>query len=61
MTKAKALLLGTVALHIVKALNRLYVESPPRERRKMVQEFKMVLLSYLNARIAPPAVRGGRS
>ncbi len=57
MSKAKALLLGTVALHIVKALNQLYGELPPRERRHMVQEFKMVLLSYLNARINPPAGR----
>src|SRR5579862_4292926 len=57
MSKPKALLLGTVALHIVKALNQLYVELSPRERRKMIQEFKMVLLSYLNARMNPPAGR----
>jgi AcrR family transcriptional regulator len=60
MTRAKALLLGTVALHIVKALNRLYVEMPPRERRKMVQEFKMVLLSYFNARMPAPLRQGVR-
>jgi AcrR family transcriptional regulator len=57
MSKPKALLLGTVALHIVKALNQLYGELPPRERRKMIQEFKMVLLSYLSARMNPPARR----
>ena len=53
MSRQKALLLGTVALHIIKALNQLYVELPSRERRRIVQEFKMVLLSYLNARINP--------
>jgi AcrR family transcriptional regulator len=57
MSKPKALRLGTVALHIVKALNQLYVELPPRERRTMIQEFKMVLLSYLDARMSPPAGR----
>jgi AcrR family transcriptional regulator len=57
MSKPKALLLGTVTLHIVKALNQLYGELPPRERRKMIQEFKMVLLSYLDARMNPPTGR----
>jgi AcrR family transcriptional regulator len=51
MSKLKALQMGTVTLHIIKALNQLYVELPPRERRRIVQEFKMVLLSYLNARM----------
>jgi len=51
MSKLKALRMGTVALHIIKALNQLYVELPPRDRRRIVQEFKMVLLSYLNARM----------
>jgi AcrR family transcriptional regulator len=51
MSKPKALRLGTVILHIIKALNQLYVERPPLERRKIVQEFKIVLLSYLNARV----------
>jgi AcrR family transcriptional regulator len=55
MSRQKALRLGTVALHIIKALNQFYVEAPPRERRRIVQEFKMVLLSYLNARINPSA------
>jgi AcrR family transcriptional regulator len=55
MSKPKALRMGTVALHIIKALNQVYVELPPRERRKIVQEFKMVLLAYLNARITPRA------
>jgi AcrR family transcriptional regulator len=53
LSKPQALLLGTVTLHVVKALNQLYGELPPRDRRRMVQEFKMVLLSYLDARIKP--------
>lgn len=58
MSKVKALWLGTVTLHIIKALNQLYMELPPRERRRIVQEFKMVLLSYLNARMHAHPSRG---
>lgn len=53
MSKRKAARLGTVTLFIIKALNQLYVELPPRERRKFVQEFKMVLFSYFSARMKP--------
>ena len=58
MSKVKALWLGTVTLHIIKALNQLYMELPQRERRRIVQEFKMVLLSYLNARMHARSSRG---
>ncbi|HEY4362191.1 MAG TPA: TetR/AcrR family transcriptional regulator [Bryobacteraceae bacterium] len=60
ISKSKALRLGTVTLHLIKTLNQLYVELPPQERRKIVQEFKMILLSYFNARIKPGPSGGVR-
>jgi AcrR family transcriptional regulator len=57
MAKEKALRLGTITLHIVKALNQVYTELPPRERRMFVQEFKMLLFCYFNARIQPRSVQ----
>lgn len=51
MPKGKALQLATVTMQIVKALNLLYIEQPPEERRRFVQEFKVVLYSYLKVRI----------
>lgn len=58
MSRHKALVVGTVTLQIIKTLNQLYTELPRRERQRMVQEFKMVLLSYFCARLKPHA--GGR-
>jgi AcrR family transcriptional regulator len=57
MSKRKALRLGTATLHIIKALNQLYPELPVPERRWMVREFKVVLLSYFNVRLASRADR----
>ena len=53
MSKGKALRLGTATLHVIKALNQLYPELPRQQRRQMVQEFKIMLLSYFNARLTP--------
>jgi len=57
MPKDKALRVGTATLHIIKALNQLYVELPPRERNRMVEEFRMILLSYFNTRLKPASAR----
>lgn len=57
MSKRKALRMGTATLHIIKALNQLYPELPVPERRWMVREFKVVLLSYFNVRLASRADR----
>lgn len=57
MPQRKALLLGTVTLHLIKTLNQLYTEFPRRERPKLVLEFKMLFLSYFGARLRP---RGNR-
>jgi AcrR family transcriptional regulator len=60
LAKDKALRMGTVTLHVIKAMNQLYAELPSAERRKIVQEFKMLFLAYFNARIAPSSGRRGR-
>lgn len=59
MAKTRALELATVTLQVIKALNQLYIELPVRNRRKFVQEFKMLLFVYLSERI--PANGSGRA
>ena len=56
MSKPRALQLAAVTMQIMKALNQLYTELSPDERRPFVQEFKLVLYSYLKTRIES---RGG--
>jgi AcrR family transcriptional regulator len=51
MSRAKAAQLAAVTLKILKGMNELYAESPPREKRQCIQEFKIVLLAYLNSRL----------
>ena len=53
MSKDKSLRLGTATLHVIKALSQLYPELSRKERRQMVREFKVMLLSYFNARLTP--------
>jgi AcrR family transcriptional regulator len=50
LSKPEAQRMGTVTLEMIKALNRLYMELPPRERPAMVREFKAALASYFGAR-----------
>jgi len=57
LARDQALRMGTVTLQVIKAMNQLYAELPPAERRKIVQEFKMLLLAYFNSRIAPGRAR----
>jgi AcrR family transcriptional regulator len=56
ISNARAMRLATVTMQIMKALNQIYTELPADERRPLVQEFKLVLSSYLRASVA---VRGG--
>ncbi len=49
LSKARALRQATVSIEIIKAMNRFYGELHPHQRVEYVREFKMVLLSYLNA------------
>jgi AcrR family transcriptional regulator len=51
MSRAKAGQLASVILKILKGMNELYAESPPREKPHCIQEFKIVLLSYLKSRL----------
>jgi AcrR family transcriptional regulator len=53
LSMAKAVRLSTVTLQILKAMNELYRELAPEQRPAFTQEFKMVLYSYLNARLDP--------
>ena len=61
MSKHRALQMATVTIQILKALNQLYTEDSPNERRPFVQEFKLVLYSYLKSGSTPGAVRGSAS
>lgn len=51
MSRAKAVQLAAVTLKILKGMNELYAEAHPQGKRQCIQEFKAVLLSYLNLRL----------
>jgi AcrR family transcriptional regulator len=53
MSAEKAHRLATVTLQMLKAMNFLYRDLAPRERRPYIQEFKMLLQCYLESRIGP--------
>jgi AcrR family transcriptional regulator len=53
LPEATALQLATVTLHIIKTLNQLYRDLTPQQRRPYIEEFKVVLFSYLSARLHP--------
>lgn len=55
MPRGEALCLAAVTLQIIKTFSQLYIQVQPRERRLFIQEFKMVLFSYLSSRIEPGA------
>lgn len=61
LSKPTAARLAVVTLQIMKALNQLYIELPSNQRRALVQEFKMVLFSYLHARLDPGGGTGRSS
>lgn len=50
LSQRKALELAAVTLQMLKAMNQLYAEVSPQEKRGVVHEFKIAVLSYLNAR-----------
>jgi len=50
LTEKKALELATVTLQMLKAMNQLYAEVPPQQKRGVVHEFKVAVLSYLKVR-----------
>ncbi len=48
-----------VAVHIVRAFNRAWLESPATERPAVKREFRAVLLCYLSGRLIPNAAGRG--
>ncbi len=54
MSPEKALRLATITLQMVKAMNFLYRDLSPQERRPYIQEFKMLLQYYLESRVGSP-------
>jgi AcrR family transcriptional regulator len=54
MAADKALRLATMMLQMMKAMNFLYRELSPAERRPYVQEFKILLQCYLERRVDHP-------
>jgi AcrR family transcriptional regulator len=59
MSPEKALRLATVTLQMIKAMNFLYHDLSPKERRPYVQEFKILLQCYLECRIENPKIVAG--
>ncbi len=55
ISKGKATTLAIITMQIMKALNQLYTELPAEERPALVREYKLVLYSYLSARLAAGA------
>jgi AcrR family transcriptional regulator len=51
MSPEKAIRLATMTLQMIKAMNFLYRDLSPRERRPYVSEFKVLLQRYLECRI----------
>ena len=51
MAREKALRLARMTLHMIKAMNFLYRDLSPPERRPYVQEFKILLQRYLECRM----------
>ena len=54
MSPEKALRLATMTLQMIKAMNFLYRDQSPGERRPYIQEFKILLLRYLECRMDHP-------
>lgn len=48
----EALRIANVALQIVKSMTVLYADAKARERQELVREYKVVLLRYLESRLA---------
>jgi AcrR family transcriptional regulator len=59
MSPEKALRIATMTLQMIKAMNFLYRDLSPQERRPYVREFKILLQCYLLCRIEHPIKRQG--
>jgi AcrR family transcriptional regulator len=54
LTSEEALRVARVAVEMVKAINPLYGDVTPKERRAVIAELKLALVAYLRERLAPP-------
>lgn len=54
--KKKALRVATVTLQMIRGLNQLYGEVSAVERKRIVEEYKLIILSYLGARLGEDRV-----
>ncbi len=53
LTHEAAYRMANVALQIIKSMNLLYADADARERAELVEEYKLALAAYLEARLAP--------
>ncbi len=53
LSKLEAREVAMVILQIMKGLNLLYAETPPRQRARLVDEFKTALVCYVSRRLGP--------
>lgn len=53
LTHEAAYRMANVALQIIKSMNLLYADADARERAALVEEYKIALSAYLEARLAP--------
>ncbi len=51
LTQEAAFRIATVTVQVVKGMNPLYADAKPAEREEIVREFKLLLTSYLSARL----------
>ena len=51
ITQEAAFRIATVTVQVVKGMNPLYADAKAAEREEIVREFKLLLTSYLSARL----------
>ncbi len=61
MNREKAVTIAKVILQMLRALNELYAESNSKQRRVLIQEFKIALHCYLASRMASGRAERTRS
>lgn len=60
MSPEKSVRLATMTLQMIKAMNFLYRDLSPGRRRPYIQEFKLLLLRYLECRMDHPKEADGK-
>jgi AcrR family transcriptional regulator len=52
LSPEQAFRVANVTLQVVKSMSPLYAEAKPKERQELIREFKLVVATYLNARLS---------